>query len=85
MIDKKNYLVNKKILVEIIARTRIKAHLRAPSFYYSPGLKLRVYGNLIVLKQFKGFGINLNAQHTNGMTPFDLSMYGYLMVDFIIS
>ena len=41
--------------------------------------------NLIVLNQFKGFGINLNAQHTNGMTPFDLSMYGYLMVDFIIS
>ena len=29
--------------------------------------------------QFKTFSINLNAQHVNGMTPFDLAvhMYGY--------
>ena len=28
---------------------------------------------------FKAFGINLNSQHVNGMTPFDLivHMYGY--------
>ena len=24
----------------------------------------------VVKKQFKAFGINLNAQHVNGMTPF---------------
>ena len=24
-------------------------------------------------KQFKTFSINLNAQHVNGMTPFDLT------------
>ena len=36
-------------------------------------VKLRVNG------QFKTVGINLNAQHVNGMTPFDLAvhMYGY--------
>ena len=30
-------------------------------------------------EQFKTFSINLNAQHVNGMTPFDLAvhMYGY--------
>ena len=29
--------------------------------------------------QFRTLSINLNAQHVNGMTPFDLSlhMYGY--------
>ena len=34
---------------------------------------------LMVNHQFKTFSINLNAQHVNGMTPFDLSlhMYGY--------
>ena len=29
----------------------------------------------MVNDQFKTFSINLNAQHVNGMTPFDL--YGY--------
>ena len=28
---------------------------------------------LIVNDQFKTFGINLNAQHVNGMTPLDLA------------
>ena len=34
---------------------------------------------LMVTDQFKTFSINLNAQHVNGMTPFDLAvrMYGY--------
>ena len=34
---------------------------------------------LMVNDQFKTFSINLNAQHVNGMTPFNLSvhMYGY--------
>ena len=34
---------------------------------------------LMVKDQFKTFSINLNAQHVNGMTPFDLTvdMYGY--------
>ena len=34
---------------------------------------------LMVNDQFKTFGINLNAQHVNGMTPFDFTvrMYGY--------
>ena len=27
---------------------------------------------LMVNDQFKTFSINLNAQHVNGMTPFDL-------------
>ena len=33
----------------------------------------------IVNDQLKTFSINLNAQHVNGMTPFDLAarMYGY--------
>ena len=32
-----------------------------------------------VNEQFKTFSINLNAQHVNGMTPFDLvvHLYGY--------
>ena len=36
-------------------------------------------GQFDVNDQFKTFSINLNAQHVNGMTPFDLSlhMYGY--------
>ena len=38
VIDKKNYLVNKKILVEIIARTRIMAQLEL-----RPTSKLRVF------------------------------------------
>ena len=34
---------------------------------------------LMVNDQFKTFSINFNAQHVNGMTPFDLAvhMYGY--------
>ena len=28
---------------------------------------------LVVNNQFKTFSINLNAQHDNGMTPFDLA------------
>ena len=34
---------------------------------------------LKVNEQFKTFSINLNDQHVNGMTPFDLAvhMYGY--------
>ena len=34
---------------------------------------------LMVNKQFKAFSINLNTQHVNEMTPFDLAvhMYGY--------
>ena len=33
----------------------------------------------MVNDQFKTFSINLNAQHVNGMTSFDLAvnMYGY--------
>ena len=37
-------------------------------------------GQFDVVDQFKTFSINLNAQHVNGMTPFDLDvhiMYGY--------
>ena len=30
--------------------------------------------NLMLLNQFKTFSINLNAQHVNGMTPFDLAL-----------
>ena len=29
---------------------------------------------LVVNNQFKTFGINLNAQHVNGMTLFDLAL-----------
>ena len=34
---------------------------------------------LMVNDQLKTFSINVNAQHVNGMTPFDLAvhMYGY--------
>ena len=34
---------------------------------------------LMVNDQFKTFSVNLNAQHGNGLTPFDLAvdMYGY--------
>ena len=34
---------------------------------------------LMVNDQLKTYSINLNAQHVNGMTPFDFSvhMYGY--------
>ena len=28
---------------------------------------------LMVNNQFEGFSINLNTQHVNGMTPFDLT------------
>ena len=30
-------------------------------------------GQFGVVDQFKTFSINLNTQHVNGMTPFDLS------------
>ena len=30
---------------------------------------------LMVNDQFKTFGINLKAQHVNGMTPFDLALH----------
>ena len=29
---------------------------------------------LMIINQFKAFSINLNAQHVNGMTPFDLAL-----------
>ena len=32
---------------------------------------------LMVSDQFKTFSINLNAQHVNGMTPFDLAVHKY--------
>ena len=33
---------------------------------------------LMINDKFKTFSINLNAQHVNGMTHFDLAvMYGY--------
>ena len=38
---------------------------------------------LMANDQFKSFSNNLNAQHVNGMTPFDLAihtMYGYLIL-----
>ena len=31
----------------------------------------------MVNDQFKTFNINLNAQHVNGMTPFDLVIHLY--------
>ena len=33
----------------------------------------------LMINDLKTFSINLNAQHVNGMTPFDLAihMYGY--------
>ena len=36
----------------------------------------------MVNDQFKTFGINLKAQHVNGMTPFDLAldMYAYQLL-----
>ena len=34
--------------------------------------------NLMLLNQFKTFSINLNAQHVNGMTPFDLAVHMYV-------
>ena len=30
---------------------------------------------LMVNDRFKTFSINLNAQHVNGMTPFDLAVH----------
>ena len=35
----------------------------------------------MVNDQFKTFSINLNAQHVNGMTPFDLDVH---MIDYYI-
>ena len=32
---------------------------------------------VMVNDQFKTFSINLNAQHVNGMTPFDLVVHTY--------
>ena len=43
---------------------------------------------LMVNDQFKIFSINLNAQHVNGMTPFNLAvhMYGYyLLLEYVES
>ena len=34
---------------------------------------------LMVNDKFKTFSINLNAQHVNGMTPFDLDVH---MIDY---
>ena len=31
--------------------------------------------------QFKTFGINSNAQHVNGMTPFDLTVHILRLLD----
>ena len=43
-------------------------------------MKLAKKDNLMLLNQFKAFGINLNTQHVNGMTHFDLAEpYGKLM------
>ena len=33
---------------------------------------------VMVNDQFKTFSINLNAQHVNGMTPFDLAVHRYV-------
>ena len=33
---------------------------------------------LMVNDQLKTFSINLNAQHVNGMTPFDLAVHKYV-------
>ena len=33
---------------------------------------------LMVNDQFKTFSINLNAQHVNGMTPFDLALENFI-------
>ena len=32
---------------------------------------------LMANEQLKTFSINLNAQHVNGMTPFDLTVHTY--------
>ena len=32
-------------------------------------------GQFDVVEQFNTFSINLNAQHVNGMTPFDLAVH----------
>ena len=34
---------------------------------------------LMVNEQFKTFSINLNAQHVNGMTPFDSAVHVRLL------
>ena len=31
-----------------------------------------------LMVKFKAFNINLNAQHVNGMTPFDLAVHMYV-------
>ena len=37
-------------------------------------------GQLYIVKPMEGFSINLNVQHVNGMTPFDLTVHsGKLM------
>ena len=33
---------------------------------------------LMVNDQFNTFSINLNAEHVNGMTPFDLAIHTYV-------
>ena len=38
-------------------------------------------GQFDVVDQFKTFSINVNAQHVNDMTPFDLAFkYGYYIL-----
>ena len=39
--------------------------------------------DLMVNDQFKTFSINLNAQHVNGMTPFDLAI-ALLLLFFLV-
>ena len=34
---------------------------------------------LVINDQFKTFSINLNAQHVNGMTPFDIAVHVRLL------
>ena len=45
---------------------------------------------LMVNDQFKTFSIDLNAQHVNGMTPFDLALstdirYSRVHISFILA
>ena len=35
---------------------------------------------LMVNDPFKTFSINLNAQHVNGITPFDLAVHIYVRI-----
>ena len=46
----------------------LNVHNGTPDFIWLPKKD-----NLMLLNHFKTFSINLNAQHVNGMTPFDLA------------